>query len=64
RSLSDGTLRFLAIITALLTRPEGSQLVIKEVDQGLHPSRLEVLLRLAKQIGEKRKIDIVVTTQN
>ncbi len=38
--------------------------MIKEVDQGLHPSRLEVLLRLAKQIGEKRKIDIVVTTQN
>ncbi|MFM6180975.1 MAG: AAA family ATPase, partial [Dolichospermum sp.] len=30
RSMSDGTLRFLAILTALLTRPEGSQIVIEE----------------------------------
>ncbi|MCC5660509.1 ATP-binding protein [Nostoc sp. XA010] len=29
RSMSDGTLRFLAILTALFTRPEGSQLVIE-----------------------------------
>jgi predicted ATPase len=34
RTLSAGTLRFLAIITALLTRPEGSQLVIEDVDRG------------------------------
>ncbi len=64
RGMSDGTLRFLAIVTALLTRPEGSQLIIEEVDNGLHPSRAGLLLRMLREIGEKRKIDILVTTHN
>ncbi len=64
RGMSDGTLRFLAIVTALLTRPEGSQLVIEEVDNGLHPSRAELLLKMLKELGAKRKIDILVTTHN
>jgi len=64
RVMSDGTLRFLAIMTALLTRPEGSQLVIEEVDNGLHPSRVGLLLKMLKEIGEKRNIDILVTTHN
>lgn len=64
RSMSDGTLRFLAILTALLTRPEGSQLVIEEIDNGLHPSRAELLVRILREIGSKRKIDILLTTHN
>ena len=64
RGMSDGTLRFLAIVTAILTRPEGSQLVIEEVDNGLHPSRAELLLKMLKELGAKRKIDILVTTHN
>ncbi len=64
RGMSDGTLRFLAIVTALLTRPEGSQLVIEEVDNGLHPSRAELLLKMLKELGAKRKIDILMTTHN
>ena len=46
RSMSDGTLRFLAILTALLTRPEGSQIVIEEIDNGLHPSRAALLVKI------------------
>ncbi|MFN6519516.1 MAG: AAA family ATPase [Nostoc sp. CreGUA01] len=64
RSMSDGTLRFIAIITALLTRPEGSQLVIEEIDNGLHPSRAELLVKILREIGSKRKIDILLTTHN
>ncbi|MDJ0617214.1 MAG: AAA family ATPase [Calothrix sp. MO_192.B10] len=64
RSMSDGTLRFLAILTALLTRPEGSQLVIEDVDDGLHPSRSELLVRMLREIGKKRNIDILITTHN
>ncbi len=64
RGMSDGTLRFLAILTALLTRPEGSQLVIEEVDNGLHPSRADLLLKMLREIGEQRHIDILVTTHN
>lgn len=64
RGMSDGTLRFLAILTALLTRPSGSQMVIEEVDNGLHPSRSDLLLRMLREIGEKRQVDILVTTHN
>ena len=39
RLLSDGTLRMLAIVTALETVPESSRIVIEEFDNGLHPSR-------------------------
>ncbi|HEU4965796.1 MAG TPA: AAA family ATPase [Bacilli bacterium] len=62
--MSDGTLRFIGIITALLTRPEGSQLIIEEVDNGLHPSRAGLLLQMLREIGAKRNIDILVTTHN
>lgn len=64
RAMSDGTLRFIAIVTALLTLPERTQLVIEEVDNGLHPSRSELLLRMVREIGTKRKIDVLVSTHN
>ncbi len=64
RGMSDGTLRFLAILTALLTRPEGTLLVIEEVDNGLHPSRSYLLIEMLKGIGEERNVDIVITTHN
>jgi len=64
RSMSDGTLRFIGILTALLTRPEGSLIVIEEIDNGLHPSRAELLVRTLREIGTKRNIDLLITTHN
>ena len=64
RGMSDGTLRFLAILTALLTRPRDSLLVIEEVDNGLHPSRARLLLDMLKNVGAKRGVDVLVTTHN
>jgi predicted ATPase len=64
RAMSDGTLRFVAIITALLTLPTGTQLVIEEVDNGLHPSRSNLLLQMIREIGDSRKIDVLVSTHN
>lgn len=64
RGMSDGTLRFLAILTALLTRPKGSLLVIEEVDNGLHPSRASLLLGMLKKVGPLRGVDVLVTTHN
>jgi predicted ATPase len=64
RGMSDGTLRFLAILTALLTRPEGSLIVIEEVDNGLHPSRATLLLQTIQEIGANRSIDLLITTHN
>jgi len=64
RGMSDGTLRFLAVLTALLTRPRGSLLVVEEVDNGVHPSRADLLVLMLREIGEKRGVDVVVTTHN
>lgn len=64
RAMSDGTLRFLAILTALLTLPEGSLLAIDEVDNGLHPSRAKLLLEALQTLGKQGNIDILVTTHN
>lgn len=64
RGMSDGTLRFLAILTALLTRPEGSLLVIEEVDNGLHPSRAQLLLDMLREVSNERGVDVLVTTHN
>lgn len=64
RSMSDGTLRFIAIVVALLTGKAGSLLVIEEVDNGLHPSRAQELINMLKALGEKSQIDIICTTHN
>ncbi len=64
RGMSDGTLRYLAIVTAMLTRQPGSLLVIEEVDNGLHPSRAHVLVEMLRTLGKHRGIDVIVTTHN
>ncbi|WP_265297374.1 AAA family ATPase [Verminephrobacter eiseniae] len=64
RGMSDGTLRFLAILTALLTRPEKSLLIIEEIDNGLHPSRANMLLEMLQTVGKQRRIDVLATTHN
>lgn len=64
RSMSDGTLRFLTIMTAILTRPAGSQLIIEEIDNGLHPSRAKFLIELLRDIGADRQVDVLITTHN
>lgn len=64
QTMSDGTLHFLAVLTALITRPAGSLLAIEEVDNGLHPSRAELLLQMLEEVGSERKIDVLITTHN
>ena len=64
RGMSDGSLCFLAILVALLTRPEGSLLVVEEVDNGLHPSRAQLLLGMLREEAARRRVDVIVTTHN
>lgn len=64
RGMSDGTLRFISIITALLTTRENSLLVIEEIDNGFHPSRAKELLKVLKELANERNIDILCTTHN
>ena len=62
--LSDGTLRVLAIAAALLSAPEGSTVVIEEVDNGVHPSRAKQLLQTMRQQAQQRNINLLLTTHN
>lgn len=62
--LSAGTLRAIAVITALLEEEEGSLVIIDEVDNGLHPSRAKALISWMLEINKARKVDILITTHN
>lgn len=64
RSLSDGTLRALAILTALETVPANSRIVIEEIDNGIHPSRIKILVNAVWECSRRRKLNILVTTHN
>jgi predicted ATPase len=64
RGMSDGTLRFAAIVLALLTAKPHSLLVIEEIDNGLHPSRAKELVKVMKELSQKRSVDILCTTHN
>ena len=64
RGMSDGTLRFAAIVLALLTAKPHSLLVIEEIDNGLHPSRAKELVKVLKEISIKRSVDVLCTTHN
>lgn len=64
KRLSDGTLRCLAIITALLSKESGSMVLIEEVDNGIHPNRAQGLISAISEIARDREIDVVITTHN
>ena len=64
RLLSDGTLRMLAIVTALETVPESSRIVIEEFHNGLHPSRAKLLVQTLSEAASRRKLNVLVTTHN
>ena len=62
--LSDGTLRVLAIAAAMLSAPEGSLVVIEEIDNGVHPSRARRLLEQIQGIASRRNLRVLLSTHN
>jgi predicted ATPase len=60
--LSDGTLRFVALATALLQPNPPATLLIDEPELGLHPYALEVLANLILQAGQATQL--IVSTQS
>ncbi len=64
RGMSDGTLRFIAIVVALLAVAPHSLLLIEEVDNGLHPSRAKELVDMLKDLSRQRQVDVLCTTHN
>lgn len=78
RLMSDGTLRFLAILAALLEAPGSTvggvpggsdavgrtTLVIEELENGLHPSQAAALVALVKGESSQRHIRTLATTHS
>jgi hypothetical protein len=64
RALSDGTLRALALLTALEVCDDGARLVIEEFDNGIHPSRIRGLIDAMVESARARKLRLIVTTHN
>jgi predicted ATPase len=64
RLLSDGTLRALAVLTALETCPPQARIVVEEFDNGVHPSRVRALLEALLDDSKRRALNVLVTTHN
>lgn len=62
--LSDGTLRCLAVMAALLTEEPGGMIVIEEVDNGIHPGRAKSMIQTISQLARERRVDVIITTHN
>lgn len=63
-SASDGTLRFLAVLTALLGRNPAGVYFFEEIDTGIHPARQWLVLELIEKQAAKRGIQVITTTHS
>ena len=61
-SASDGTLRFLAMLVALLRTNRAGLYFFEEIDNGIHPVRLHLLVDLIERQTEKHGIQVLTTT--
>ena len=62
--LSDGTIKVIAIATAIVTSPDNSVLLLDEFDSGTHQNKSFELLRKLFEVANERNIILVVTTHN
>ena len=63
-SVSDGTLRFLALLAALLGKDRACLYFIEEIDTGIHPTRLWLLLDLIEKQTAKGDTQVIATSHS
>ncbi|MGK3996779.1 AAA family ATPase [Sorangium sp. So ce1024] len=63
-SASDGTLRFLAILAALLDTDAAHFYFFEEIENGIHPTRLHLLVQLIEQRCRTGDVQVVATTHS
>ena len=63
-SASDGTLRFLALLATLLVPEPPRFLFLEEIENGIHPTRLHLLIDLIEKIVSNGSIQVVTTTHS
>jgi len=62
--LSDGTLRFAAIAAAFFQPSLPRTLVLEEIEDGLHPTRLRLLIELLKSQAGKGISQVMATSHS
>jgi energy-coupling factor transporter ATP-binding protein EcfA2 len=62
--LSEGTLRFIALASAFFQPSMPKSLVIEEIEKGLHPSRLRLLLELMRSQSKRTGTQVFATTHS
>lgn len=60
--LSDGTIRFICLTTALLQPDPPSTIIIDEPELGLHPYAIEILAELFQ--AASKRMQVIVSTQS
>ena len=63
-SASDGTLRFLGMLAALLSPDLAGIYFFEEIDNGIHPNRLWLLVDLIERQTAKNRIQVIATTHS
>jgi predicted ATPase len=63
-STSDGTLRFLAYASEMLWPAQNEIFFIEELENGIHPNRIDLLLRLFKFAIDEGNAQIIATTHS
>ena len=63
-SASDGTLRFLGMLAALLSPDSAGLYFFEEIDNGIHPNRLWLLVELIESQTKKGNVQVITTTHS
>ena len=63
-SASDGTLRFLGLLAALLYGESSKLYFFEEIDTGIHPARLPLLVDLIERQTKKNRFQVITTTHS
>ena len=63
-SASDGTLRFLGMLAALLGPKPARFYFLEEIDNGIHPARLALLMDLLDNQSRSKGIQVVASTHS
>ena len=63
-SASDGTLRFLGILAALLGPNEGGLYFFEDLDAGIHPNRLWLLTDFIERQTAQGNVQVITTTHS
>ena len=61
-SASSGTLRFLSMLAILFGQSANHSYFFEEIDSGIHPSQLQLMLALIQQWRQERNVQVVATT--